>query len=128
MPDCHVRERVFEEGGVTWAAAVATCARILMRVVGLNVVTALRSCEVHRLRWRSCLDASAANVEGLLLDPVMVAMRGALIGLTVGMSVGTLGIGACVCMERMIHLLSLVWGMGLLAGVCTLGTHCVLQL
>ena len=58
----------------------------------------------------------------------MVVMQGALIGLTVGMSVGTLGIGACGYMERMIHLLSLVWGMGVLAGVCTLGTRCILQI
>ncbi len=89
---------------------------------------ALRSCEACRLRWRLHLDNSAANVEGLLLNPVMVATRGALIGLIVGMSLGTLRIGACVCMERMICLLSLVWGMGVLAGVCTLGTCCVLQI
>jgi hypothetical protein len=58
----------------------------------------------------------------------MVAMRGTLIGLTVGMSVGTLGIGACGCMDCVICLLSLVWGMEMLAGVCTLGTCCVLQI
>jgi hypothetical protein len=69
-----VRERVFEEGGATQAAAVATCAQVLMRVVGLIVVTALRSHEAHCLCWRSCLDDSAANVEGLLRDLVMVAM------------------------------------------------------
>jgi hypothetical protein len=99
-----------------------------MRVVGLIVVMALRSCEAHCLRWHSHLDDSAANVEGLLLDLVMVAMQGALIGLTVGMSLGTLGIGACICMERVIHLFSLLWGMGVLAGVCTLGNHCILQI
>jgi hypothetical protein len=126
MSDCRVREHVFEEGGATWAAAVATCAQVLMCVVWLIVVMALCSREAHCLRWRSCLDDSAANVEGLLLDPVMVVMRGALIGLTVGMSLGTLRTGACVCMEHVICLLSLVWGMGVLAGVCTLGTHCVL--
>ncbi len=43
MPNCCVRERVFKEGGATWAAAVATCARVLMRVVGLVGVMALRS-------------------------------------------------------------------------------------
>ena len=123
-----MHERVFEEGGATQAAAVATCAGVLMRVVGLIVVTALRSREAHRLRWHLRLDDSAANVEGLLLDPVMVATRGALIGLTVGMSLGTLEIGACICMECVICLSSLVWGMGVLAGVCTLGTHCVLQI
>jgi hypothetical protein len=74
------------------------------------------------------LDDSAANVEGLLLDPVMVAMRGTLTGLTAGMSLGILGIGAFVCMEHVICLLLLVWGIGVLAGVCTLGTHCILQI
>jgi hypothetical protein len=98
-------ERVFEEGGATWAAAVATCAQVLMHVVELIIVTALRSREVRCLRWCLRLDDSAANVEGLLLDPVMVAKRGALISLNVGMSVGTLGIGACVCMEHVVCLL-----------------------
>ncbi len=73
MPNCCVREHVFEEGGATWAAAVATCAQVLMRVVGLIVLMALRSREAHCLRWRSCLENSADNVEDLLLDPVMVA-------------------------------------------------------
>jgi hypothetical protein len=123
-----MREHVFKEGGATWAAAVATCAQVLMRVVWLIVVTALRSCEAHHLCWHSRLDDYAANVEGLLLDPVMVAAQGALVGLTVGMSLDTLGIGACICMERVICLLSLVWGMGVLAGVCTFGTCCVLQI
>ena len=99
-----------------------------MRVVGLIVVMALRSCEARCLRWHSHLDDSAANVEGLLLDLVMVAMQGALIGLTVGKSLGTLGIGACICMERVLCLLSLVWGMGVFAGVCTLSTRCILRI
>ncbi len=99
-----------------------------MRVVGLGGVMALRSRAAHHLRWHLHLDNSAANVVGLLLDLVIVATRGALIGLTVGMSVGTLRTGACSCMERVICLLSLLWGMGMLAGVCTLGTCCVLQI
>ncbi len=123
-----MHESLFEEGGETWAAVVATCAGVLMRVVGLIVVTASRSHEAHCLRWHLHLDNSAANVEDLLLDPVMVALRGTIIGLTVGMSLGTLGIGACVCMERVICLLSSVWGMGVLASVCTLGTCCSLQI
>ncbi len=94
-----------------------------MHVVGLIVVTALRSHEARCLRWCLRLDDYVANVEGLLLDLVMVAMGGALIGLNVGMSLGTLRIGACICMEHVIHLLSSVWGMGVLAGVCTLGTR-----
>ncbi len=97
-----------------------------MHVFGLGGVTALRSHAACCLLWRLRLDTSAASVVGLLLDLVMVAMRGALIGLTLGMSVGTLGIGACGCMECVICLLSLVWGMGVLAGVCTLVTRCVL--
>jgi hypothetical protein len=121
-----MHERVFREGGATWAAAVATCAQVLVRLVGLDGVMALHSCDAYRLRWRLCLDDSATNVVGLLLDLVMVAIWGALLGLTLGTSVGTFGIGACSCMEHVIHLLSLVWGMGMLAGACTLGTCCVL--
>ena len=45
-----------------------------MHVVGLIVVMALRSHEAHCLHWRFRLDDSAANVEGLLRDLVMVAM------------------------------------------------------
>ncbi len=122
-----MHECVFKEGGVTRAAAVATCAQVLIRVVWLVGGTALRSRDACCLHWRSRLDNSATNVVGLLLDLVMVAMQGALIGLTLGISVGTLGIGACGCMECAIRMLSLVWGMGMFAGACTLGTCCVLQ-
>jgi hypothetical protein len=128
MPGCCMRERVFEEGGVTRAAAVATCAQVLMRVVGLGGVTALHSCDACCLCWRLHLDNSAADTLGLLLDSAMVATWGMLIDLTVGMSVGTLRIGACDCMEHVICLLSLVWGMEMLAGACTLRTFCVLQI
>jgi hypothetical protein len=38
---------------------------------------------------------------------------------------GTLGTGVCVSMEHVILLLSLIWGVGLLGGGCTLGTRCV---
>ncbi len=91
-------------------------------------VMALRSCDAHHLCWHLRLDAFAANVVGLLLDLVLVMMWGALIGLIVGMSVGTLGIVACSCMECVTHLLSSLWGIGVLAGVCTLRTCCVLQI
>jgi hypothetical protein len=73
------------------------------------------------------LGSSAINVVSLRLDSVMVATRGALIGLTVGITVGTLGIGAYGCMDHVICLLSSVGGMGMLAGAFTLGTCCVLQ-
>ncbi len=111
---------------MTWAAAVATCAKVLMHVVGLVGETALCSRDAHRLHWHSHLDDSATNVVSLLLDLVMVAMQGVLIDLT-GISVGTLGTGACGCMEHVICLLSSVWGMGMLAGACTLRTRCMLQ-
>ena len=127
MPECCIHEHVFAEGGAACAAAVATCAQVLMRVVGLVGGMALCSCDARRLRWRLRLDNSAINVVGLRLDSVMVAMRGALIGLTVGIMVGALGIGACGCMDCMICLLSSVGSMGMLAGAFTLGTRCVLQ-
>jgi hypothetical protein len=91
-----------------------------MHVVGLGGVMALRSPDACCLRWHSRLDNSAANMVGLLLSSMRVAMQGTLIGLTMGMSAGTLGYGACGCVEHVICLLSLVWGMGMLAGACTL--------
>jgi hypothetical protein len=127
MPECCLGERVFEEGGAIWAAAVATCAQVLMRVVGLVGRTALHSCDACCLHWHLHLDNSATDVVGLQLDLVIIVLQGALIGLTVGVSVGTLRIGACRCMEHVIHLLSLVWGMGMLASAFTFGTHCMLQ-
>jgi hypothetical protein len=98
MPECRIRECVFAEGGAACAAAVATCARVLMHVVGLVGGTALRSYDACCLRWHLRLDDSAINVVGLRLDLVVVATRGALIGLTVGITMGTLGIGVCSCM------------------------------
>jgi hypothetical protein len=68
-----MRERVFEEGGATWATAVATCAQVLMRVVGLVGGTALCSCDACCLHWCLHLDHSATDVVGLQLDSVMVA-------------------------------------------------------
>jgi hypothetical protein len=68
---------VFEEGGAAWAAAVATCAQVLMHVVGLVCGTALRSRDACHLHWRLCLDNSTTNMVGLRLDSVMVSSRGA---------------------------------------------------
>jgi hypothetical protein len=59
MPECRMHEHVFKEGGAARAAAVATCAQVLMRVVGLVGGTALRGCDAHCLRWRSHLNNSA---------------------------------------------------------------------
>jgi hypothetical protein len=127
MPECCMCEHMFEEGDATWAAAVATCAQVLMRAVGLVGEMALRSCDACCLHWRLHLDDSTTNVVVLQLDSVMVALQGALIGFPVGISVGTLRIGACSCMDCVICPLSLVWGMGMLAGAITLRTCCVLQ-
>jgi hypothetical protein len=90
MPECRMRERVFEEGDATRAAAVATCAQVLMRVVGLLGRMAVHRRDARCLRWRLRLDDSATNVVGLWQDSMMVALQGAPIGLTVGISVGTL--------------------------------------
>jgi hypothetical protein len=120
MPECSMHEHAFKEGGATWAAAVVTWARALMCVVGLVGRRALHSRDACPLRWCLYLVHSATDVVSLLLDLVMVTLQGVLIGLTVGISVGTLGIGACSCMDCMICLLSLVWGMGMLAGAFTL--------
>ncbi len=50
------------------------------------------------------------------------------VGMLVGtpLLLGTLGTGVCVSMERVILLLSSIWGVGTLGGVCTLGTCCML--
>jgi hypothetical protein len=63
-----MREHVFEEGGATRAAAVATCTQVLMGVFGLGGVMALHSCAACCLRWCLHLADSATNVVGLLLD------------------------------------------------------------
>ncbi len=99
MPECCMREQVFKERGAACAAAVATCAQVFMHVVGLVDGMALHSCDACCLHWPLHLDDSAINVVSLWLDLVMVARRGALIGLTLGITVGTLGIGACSCMD-----------------------------
>ena len=99
-----------------------------MHVVRLVGVMALHSHDDCCLCWCSRLDNSAANVVGLLLDLVMVATQGTSIDLTVGISVGTLGISARGCMECVICLLSLGWGKGMLDGACILGTCCMLRI
>jgi hypothetical protein len=75
-PECCMRERVFKEGGAACAAAVAICAQVLMRVVGLVGRTALRGHNAHCLHWCSRLDDSAINVVSLRLGLVMVATGG----------------------------------------------------
>jgi hypothetical protein len=106
-----------------------------MHGVGLVGVAALQSCAAHHLQRRLCLDKLVGKVVGLMSSmrsgfPVgllVVATRGALMGLSVGLLVGTLGTSDCGCMEPVIHLLSLIWVLGTLGGACTLGTCCVLR-
>jgi hypothetical protein len=74
-----MQERVFKDGGATWAAAVATCAQVLMHVVGLVGGTTLRSRDAHCLHWRLHLVDSATDEAGLQLDLVMALLWGALI-------------------------------------------------
>ncbi len=66
-PGCRVHERVFKEGGATWAAAVATLAWVLMCRVGLVGVAALQSCVACCLQWCLRLDKLAGKVVGLML-------------------------------------------------------------
>ncbi len=145
-----MHECVFKEGGAACAAAVATCARVLMRVVGLVGSMALCSRDAHCLRWRSHLDNSAINVVSLRLDLVMVAMWGALIGLNVGIMVGTLelvpavhglhnlsvvigwGYGhACWCIHpwNLLHVAKMVWSNGFfeLVGICLYACLCCIN-
>jgi hypothetical protein len=51
-----------------------------------------------------------------------------LVGMLVGapLLLGTLGTGVCISMERVTFLLSSIWGVGTLGGVCALGTCCIL--
>ena len=97
------------EGGATRAAAVATWA--LVRICGdvLSGVAASCSRTACHFRRRSRLVAPF----GLLIGTLLL--------------LDTLGIGVYVSMERMILLLSSLWGEGTLVGVCTLGTRCMLQ-
>ncbi len=98
------------EGGATWAASVATWALVNTRGDVLIGVAAFRSRTACRFLRRSHL----------------VELVGMLVGLLVGTPLlGTLGTGVCVSMERVIFLLTLIWGVGTLGGGCTLGTRCV---
>jgi hypothetical protein len=97
------------EGGATWAASVATCALVRMQRDVLIGVAAFRSRTACGFLRHSCL----------------VELVGMLLGLLVGAPLlGTLGTGVCVSMERVILLLTSIWGVGTLGGGCTLGTRC----
>jgi len=81
-----------------------------MRGAVLIGVAALHSCTACRFLRRSCL----VELVGMLVGALLL--------------LGTLGTGVCISMERMILLLSSIWGVGTLGGVCTLGTCCMLGL
>ncbi len=105
--DCHVRERVLNAGGTTCAAAVATWACVRMRGDVLIVGSVLRSRAAHCFRTHSHLMESVGGAVGLLVGALLM---------------GTLGNGIVMLIKCVILLLASVWGMGILAVVCTLGT------
>ena len=108
--DCRARDLVLMEGGATWAAPVATWALFCMQGDVLIGVAAF--CSRTARRFLRCSH--------------LVELVGMLVGLLVGASLlGTLRTGVCVSMERVILLLTLIWGVGTLWGGCTLGTRCV---
>jgi hypothetical protein len=87
--DCHTRDLVLMEGGVTRAAAVATWALARTRGDVLVGVAALRSRTTCHFQMRSRLTDSVIVLVGVML-------------------LSTLGTDGCVSMERVIRLLSFV--------------------
>ena len=98
------------ERGATWAASVATWALVPTQGDVLIGVAAFCSHTACRFLRRSCLVESVGMLVGLLVGATLL---------------GTLGTGVCVSMERVILLLTSIWGVGTLGGGCTLGTHCM---
>ncbi len=80
-----------------------------MRGAVLIGVAALRSCTACHFLRRSRL----VELVGMLVGAPLL--------------LGTLGTGVCISMEYVILLLSSIWGVGTLGGVCTLGTCCMLK-
>jgi hypothetical protein len=95
------------EGGATWAAAVAPWALVCAQGYVLVGVAALRSRAAHRILMHFCL----AKLVGMLVGVTLMC---------------TLGTDGCASMERVILLLSSVWVAGMLGGICTLRTCCML--
>jgi hypothetical protein len=98
------------EGGATQAASIATWALVSMQGDVLIGVAAFCSRTARRFLRHSCLVESVGLLVGLLVGAPFL---------------GTLGTGVCVSMERVILLLTSIWGVGTLGGGCTLGTRCV---
>ncbi len=91
------------EGGAAWAAAIAIWALVCTRGDVLVGVAVLRSHAVRRFLMHSHLAESV----GMLVVITLLS---------------TLGTDGRASMERVILLLSSVWIVGTLVGVCTLGT------
>jgi hypothetical protein len=71
--------RVLMAGGAALAAAVASCARVLIRGLLLVVLASLCSRAMHRFQRRSCL----ADVVGALVSLEVVSGVGTLVGIVV---------------------------------------------
>jgi hypothetical protein len=108
--DCRARDLVLMEGGATRAAFIATWALVRTRGDVLIGVAVFCSRTAHCFLRRSHLVESVGMLVGLLVGAPLL---------------GTLGTGVCKSMERVILLLTLIWGVGTLGGGCTLGTRCV---
>jgi hypothetical protein len=102
--DCCACDLVLMEGGATRAAAVATWALVCTQGDVLVGVAALHSRAARRFLMCSCLAELVSMLVGITL-------------------LSTLGTDGCASMEHVILLLSSVWVVGTLGGVCTLGTH-----
>ncbi len=104
-------------GGATCAASVATWARVHMCGDVLNIGSACGSRAARHFRTRSRLMESVGGVVGLLVGSRAVGL------LVHALLMGTLGNGIVMFIECVILLVASVWGMGILAVVCTLGTY-----
>ncbi len=101
--DFRARDLVLMEGGAAWAAAVATWALVCTQGDVLVGVAVLRSRAACRFLMGSCLAELVSMLVGVTL-------------------LSTLGTDGRAGMERVILLLSSVWIVGTLVGVCTLRT------
>ncbi len=107
--DCHACKRVLNARGATCAAAIATWTRVRMHGDVLIDGSVLCSRAARRFQTRSRLMKLVGWAVALLVGALMM---------------GTLGNGVVMFIKCNILLLASVWGLGILAVVCTLGTHC----
>ncbi len=99
--DCRACDLVLMKGDATWAAAVATWALLHAQGDVPVGVAVLRSRAACRFLMRSCLADSVGMLVGVML-------------------LSTLGTDGHASMEHVILLLSSVWIVGTLVGICTL--------